>query len=276
MNICQYCEKSFSHKGNLNHHQKTAKFCLDKQDIIIEKIKFKCNCSKSFNTKLSLDRHIMVCTYNILIPYKEKINNLEEQVKEQQNKYDDIIKQLQYKYEEQIKDLQNKLENIALKAVSKPSININNNQKIKQIINNLIPVTDSYIKDQVSNLTIEHIKKGPSGYAEYILNFPLNKRIMCVDFSRKKIKYKDENGNIITDPEMTLLSVKLFKSIKERNKELINEYIEDISKYVSNETKLKIMSDMYNYITMIDRGSIGDKTELYPELTKSLCSQILL
>lgn len=256
MNECKFCEKTFLTKTNLIHHQKTAKYCLKKQNIVTSESEFSCVCSKIFTTKLSFSRHEKICNEAILLPYKELIK----------------------KQEEQIKELQNKIENIALKAVEKPiNINnqrINNNQKINQVINNLIPITDNYIKEQVPNLTIEHIKKGPLGYAEYILNYPLNKRILCVDYSRKKIKYKDENGNIITDPEMALLSVKLFESIKERNKNLICEYIEKLS--VDSETKMKIVYDMYNYMSMIDRGSVGDKSELYPELTRNLCSQILI
>jgi hypothetical protein len=45
---------------------------------------------------------------------------------------------------------------------------------------------------------------------------------------------------------------------------------------VDTETKIKIVYDMYSYMSMIDRGSIGDKTDLYPELTRNLCSQILI
>ena len=31
MNNCEYCDKSFSTKSNLSYHQKTDKYCLDKQ-----------------------------------------------------------------------------------------------------------------------------------------------------------------------------------------------------------------------------------------------------
>jgi hypothetical protein len=271
MNECKYCNKTFSTKTNLIHHQNTAKYCLIKQNISSDK--FQCEeCLKFFSNKSSHERHKQICEYNILKPYKEKIKILENE--------NNIYKDQNKKQEEQIKELQNKIENMALKAIEKPiNINnnnqrINNNQKINQVINNLIPITDNYIKEQVPNLTIEHIKKGPIGYAEYILNYPLNKRILCVDYSRKKIKYKDENGDIITDPEMSNLSIKLFESIKERNKNLIYEYIEKLS--VDTETKMKIVYDMYSYMSMIDRGSIGDKSDLYPELARNLCSQILI
>jgi len=48
--------------------------------------------------------------------------------------------------------------------------------------------------------------------------------IVCTDFQRRNCKYKDENGNVVSDPEMTKITKRLFYAIKERNEELINEY----------------------------------------------------
>jgi hypothetical protein len=48
------------------------------------------------------------------------------------------------------------------------------------------------------------------------LEYPLKDKIVCTDFSRRKLKYKDENGNLIEDPEMIKLSQKLFKAIEEK------------------------------------------------------------
>ena len=58
-----------------------------------------------------------------------------------------------------------------------------------------------------TNLTLEHIKKEPRGYAEYALEYPLRDRVVCVDYARRKIKFKDSNGNVITDPEMNRLAI---------------------------------------------------------------------
>ena len=48
------------------------------------------------------------------------------------------------------------------------------------------------------------------------MEYPLKDKIVCTDFSRRKLKYKDENGNLIEDPEMIKLSQKLFKAIEEK------------------------------------------------------------
>ena len=55
---CQYCKKTFSNKGNLTNHQKTAKYCLKIQcKICVKKIiNLKCSgCDKEFKRKGNLD-----------------------------------------------------------------------------------------------------------------------------------------------------------------------------------------------------------------------------
>ena len=43
---CKFCESSFISQNSLNHHQKTAKYCLQKQCI---ENNFTCSgCKKSF------------------------------------------------------------------------------------------------------------------------------------------------------------------------------------------------------------------------------------
>jgi len=59
---------------------------------------------------------------------------------------------------------------------------------------------------------------------KYALEYPLKDMIVCTDFQRRNCKYKDENGNVISDPEMTKITKRLFSAIKERNDELISEY----------------------------------------------------
>ena len=111
---------------------------------------------------------------------------------------------------------------MAEKAIAKPStVNQNN---INQIINNMMPITDAHLQEHVQNLNPHHVQNGASGYAKYALEYPLKDMIVCTDFQRRSCKYKDENGNVVSDPEMTKITKRLFTAIKERNEELINEY----------------------------------------------------
>ena len=133
-----------------------------------------------------------------------------------------MIKAFQDDQRKQINDLTDRIQSIAEKAISKPST-LNQNTT-NQIINNMMPLTDAHLQEHIQNLNPHHVQNGASGYAKYALEYPLKDMIVCTDFQRRSCKYKDENGNVISDPEMTKITKRLFSAIKERNEELINEY----------------------------------------------------
>jgi hypothetical protein len=220
---------------------------------------------------------------------KEKCENfglLEIKIIEKDQK----IKELQ----EQVEKLQNELANIAKTAASKPTHIQNNNQRINNTINNLIPITDDHFKDQVQYLTLDHIKNGTNGYVQYALEFPLKDRITCTDFSRRKIKYKDSEGNLVDDPEMSKLSQKFFRAIEEKNSILINEYLSEIQNQFNilnsnpnnemndDETKdFDIRSDALIEEVFkakaqkreISEAANGKKPDIYHEFVKDICSK---
>lgn len=96
MNVCQYCNKHFSTKSNLNVHIKKAKYCLDKRRSCVIEREYICEaCNKGFTSKQNLNKHILSC-----IKY---IQNTE------QNKYKYMLdeKNIQIqKLELQVRDLQ--------------------------------------------------------------------------------------------------------------------------------------------------------------------------
>lgn len=115
-----------------------------------------------------------------------------------------------------VKRLEDKLENITITAINRPTTS---NKTINQYIQKLQPDT---LTKYVDKLTIDHIKQGAIGYAKFFCEYPLKDAIVCVDYSRLKFVFKDHNGTIITDPELTILGVQLFKAINDRNKEIHN------------------------------------------------------
>ena len=266
--VCEYCKNLFTTKPNLVHHQKSAKYCLKLRGYSMLD-KYKCNlCKKEYTSKFRLSSHKQKC-----IEVSSELLQLRDENKELKT-VNDMLESHVEEQKQTIKDLQDKLENVAIKAVSK-STTTNHNQ-INNYIQKLELTTDKYIEDQVPLLTIEHIKKGPKGYAEYALKHPLNNRLICVDYSRRKVKYKDGDGNVVSDPEMSKLSSKLFESIKSRNKELIMDFVNDLSSTVEPEVQMQIMADMSDYITMVNRGAEGEKTELYHDFVKDMCSQSMV
>lgn len=281
-NICEYCNKQFTSKSNLRNHINNAKYCIKKREDANNKNNI-CNyCNKQLWSKYSFECHLNTCkkklSHNVKESYEKTINELKEQISEQEKKYENIIK-----------DLQNQIERLAITAINRPT-----NQRINNFINNLIPITEQHLKDQAEFLTLEHIKNGVNGYVEYALNYPLKDKIICTDFSRRKIKYKDEDGNIIDDPEMFKISKKLFKAIEEKNSNLINEYIKELhykfnilisdpnnemneEETMNYDTKFSLLTDELFKVKNQKKDIIeivnGNKNEIYHEFVKDVCSK---
>jgi len=248
---CEYCEKVLSTLSSLKHHQKTVKYCLAKQNKEPIKEHICSFCKTCFAVKSSLNSHLRICKSNTL-EIQEQLNLLDEkslELSETKQKFIEkdriisekdriisekdriieeqkiLIKELHDEQKIQNKNLQHMLQSLAEKAISKSSNTSTVNQNTtNHIINNMMPITDAHLQEHIQNLNPVHVQNGASGYAKYALEFPLKDMIVCTDFQRRSCKYKDENGNVISDPEMTKITKRLFSAIKDRNEELINEY----------------------------------------------------
>ena len=91
---CEFCNKEFSTKTNLNYHKSNTKYCLEKQG---KTPGFQCeSCKKIVVSDNMLQKHYLKCIYYIRSHYEKIISEKDKHIKE----------------------LEGKLENIALKAVS--------------------------------------------------------------------------------------------------------------------------------------------------------------
>jgi len=268
---CKYCKNTFKTKSSLNTHQKTAKYCLKLRNIKVSE--YKCSsCHKYFSTLTNLNRHQKDCRIsNVISDNIEKINELEKNNGYLTEKIIFLQKQLSQK-DEIIKDLQKQIQEIALRAVSKPTTS---KTQINNYIQKLEIVTDQCLNENIENLTIDHIKKGPEGYAQYALEYPLKDRLLCVDYARRKIKFKDKDGNIITDPEMTVLAKKFFSSIKEKNKELICQLANELKERLGDDNLMDTVVKLFDYKAAIERGSAGEKTDFHHDFVRQVCSQTI-
>jgi hypothetical protein len=214
--ICDICNKKFSTNSNLQNHKKKAKYCKKLQ----ENICLYCNVNIHKENVNHIDECILYYKYKLIEKDKE-IELLNNKILDI-NKYNDELKF-------QNKDLQDKLNDITLKLIDKPSNNItnyNNNSKNTNntkidIFNSLTPLTEDDFKNFTNKLTLEHIKKGAEGYADYALNYTLKDKIMCLDYSRKKICYKNEKGDKVEEYRLNTILPKIFKEIEPVNKEMI-------------------------------------------------------
>jgi len=93
---------------------------------------------------------------------------------------------------------------------------------VKSESNSDLAITEEWLIENAKFLTIEHILRGPEGYADYALSYPLNDRLIEEDYLNPTfLKYKDKTGNIITDHGGKMLIKMLFDSVRERTHELI-------------------------------------------------------
>ena len=273
---CQHCGNTFKNKSIMSHHQKTAKYCLklQKDSGLDVKDLFKCiYCQKSLSQKIDLERHLLSCQVkkeaNITYQYEKIISDLKTQLSNQKYEYEERI----LEHKKTIKELQDKLENIAIKAVSRPVSTTKNTQI--NYIQQLQPVTEEHLVSNAANLTIDHIIKGPEGYAEYALEYPLKDRMICSDYSRRKVKFKDKDGNVITDPEMTTLTKKFFESIHEKNKELICKYANELKERLGDENVMDTVVKIFDYKEAVNRACDGEKTDFHHDFVKRMCSQTI-
>jgi len=264
---CQYCKNKFSTKPNLIHHQKTARYCLKlRTDVKINIQDYKCHiCSKKYTSNFRLSSHLTKCikTSDELICLREEVKLLKQ--------YNNNLEQTVNEQKQAIRELQDKLGNIAIKAVSRSTTT--KNTQITNYIQNMQPVTDEHLHDNAHHLSINHILRGPEGYADYALEYPLKDRLICVDYARRKVKFKDRDGNVITDPEMTNLATKFFNSIKNKNKELILEYGEQLKENFGDEVDTIVK--IFDYKSAVDNGSAGNKTEFHHDFVKQMCSKTI-
>ena len=289
--ICNFCNKQFSNSWNLKNHQKTVKYCLEIQGL--KKDDFKCDfCFKNYSQKRELDRHLVNCIEKKLLEKDAIISNLTSEKDKIISEKDKIISEK----EDRIKDLQDQLIDIIRnRPATIINHNNNSNQRINTIINNLQPITDEHLNEQAQHLTLDHIKQGVDGYVKYALEHPFKDRIVCVDYSRKKIKYKDQDDNIIEDPEMTKLSQKFFKAIERKNTEIVEsqlsvlyQKLEDLTNNSNDEMNEdetiiiqnnsdritdKIFSFRNNRLDIME-ASKGKKSDIKNVFVKNICSQV--
>ena len=297
MNKCSFCEKTFSSKSILKTHINSAKYCIENRPTdTLTKVIYKCDgCKVELTSKQTLDNHKSKCVDLINKKKDEEYSKNLLKIEEQHSKQISSLEKIILEKDQRIKDLESKLENIALKAVSRPNIiNTNTDNRIQQTINNLIPITDEHLREQAQFLTLDHIKQGALGYANFACDYALKDRITCVDVSRRKVKYKNTEGQVVTDPEMTVLSKKLFTAIQDKNTELVSHYKGELrdmvlSKYretgdimtdeqttdldVAIEQINKHMQEASNLYHQSKEIAEGQKPNMYHDFIKEVCNK---
>ena len=108
-NICEFCDKEFVSKTNLNIHIKTSKKCiLNRGEAVV--YNYKCeNCNKVFTIKSNLISHLKNCKVKDIVELKEENEKYLEEI----NK----LKVENQSYLEQIKNLKLNIIRFILKVL---------------------------------------------------------------------------------------------------------------------------------------------------------------
>ena len=113
---------------------------------------------------------------------------------------------------QQNRDLQNNLNKLADKAVSKSTTSIINNNKDNKIVNQYnhvqsLDLSKEHLEKVINeNMRFKHVCKGRKGFVDLVSNNILKDEngqslAWCPDYTRKMVKYKDTDGDIVTDPK---------------------------------------------------------------------------
>jgi hypothetical protein len=206
---CEFCEKVFTSKTNLQRHQKTVASCLKLQGKILTG--HICDyCNGSYAEKSGLSRHLLSCKAkrdfdikqnlkNLKIKYNKKIFKLEDDHKNKANEWkkerkrfnlrldelekiikekDNEITELKVKCEADQKEVYNK---VCTKVLDKSTVTNNTNtayfhsKLVNLPITNIHPLTSDYVKEQVAdgNYTFDHYLKGENGLVDFIYSITM-------------------------------------------------------------------------------------------------------
>ena len=88
-----------------------------------------------------------------------------------------------------------------------------------------LSITEEWLLENAKFLTIEHILRGPEGYADYALSYPLKDRLIIdeEDLEQTFLSFRNSSGEIIIDYGAKMLFKMLFESIRDQIYLLLEE-----------------------------------------------------
>lgn len=251
---CQFCEKKFSTKGNLNNHVKKAKYCIekrcDKEKIGGSEIKNICEfCGKYLATRYSVLRHLLKCKQKVQLEKNNKREN-DSILKDQEIEF--LKKQLLEKNKE-IEYLTHQLSNLALEGIRKPTvINSNTSNRITNILTPL-DLNEEKIKSIVeNNLDETYFLDSQDGIARFCFDNFIKaedgkRKLICSDPVRERYRYMDNEGVIREDIKARNFIKKISKPIIESSKK-VHGNLKDKYEQIKEDIKRGVEIDLSDFM----------------------------
>ncbi len=286
--VCEFCNKTFSTKTNLNVHKETTKSCLKLQGKINDS--FKCNiCEQVFTTNTNLKQHMKTKCSKEIESRKEtdlilSLQRENEKLKENKDKVNeqiisDLRKQIEQlqkekeEYKTEINKLQQTLSQIAVNSKGNTTNIINSNNTTTNSNNsphlNLNNIEDiSNFLEQ--NLNKDVVKGGQKALAKLLTEKYLTKDgvklYKCTDASRQNFEYIDEKGEVERDVKANKLKKALIEGgVKDKaktiGKQIWKKDQQDDEDYDDEDIKninTEVRDHFHPYVLEIETISIDD------------------
>jgi hypothetical protein len=165
-NVCEFCNKSFSTKGNCKAHKETCKI------------------------KKNKDLEEAVSLKDIIKEKDQELRQKEEQI--------NFLKLMLDKYADKPTVINYNNSN------NNNTVN-NNNLTIKQMVSKLDPIDFQDVKEHMEKYSNNYKDQGTKGFAKFLCDYPFKDKFFTSDFSRNTIVYKTKKQNFIRDPDSSYL-----------------------------------------------------------------------
>ena len=231
---CEFCKKLFGSNNVLQHHKKTAKYCLDLQGKIVNT--FECSyCKKCLTTNERLMTHLNICKSKVKEEaskdfneqkkyYEDKLKEKDSYYEQQKKYYEDKLKEKESLLKEKndyIEKLESRLEKFEDSILSKTdkkqittAANHTTNNTTIVINNNYLNLNDipkmtAFLEEKLDK---EVVAGGQKGLAFLLSNTVLKDKYKCVDPSRQNFEFTNELGEVERDVKAKKLTNALIKS----------------------------------------------------------------
>ena len=184
--VCNFCNKKYSTKFNLNKHQKICKSKIKTFEQLEREHKIKCDVIDKKDKELLEKDEQIAFLKSVIISYSSNKNNKENSSTTNIKNFNQII--------------------------------INNNFTINDLISYLEPIDYKEISNAIDSYTIKYMDEGYEGFAKFLCNHPCKEKFVTTDNNRNVVSYKTVENILIKDPQAQML---LTKSLKENANEIL-------------------------------------------------------